>query len=279
MSALTLGGVAFAFGTLIALANKAFWVWKDPRVDGVSDMLPNTNCGACGFAGCQAFAEGLIDGKTQPAVCTVMGEDERADIAEFLNVDVGDADVRVARLLCAGDCNRSPNKATYSGLPTCGAAAAVAGGGKQCPWGCLGLGDCERSCDFDAIRMSPEGLPEVSPPLCTACGDCVDACPKDLFTIMPIAHRLLVQCRNPIDGDAATEMCSVACNSCGKCAVDAAHGVIEMIDGLPAINYELNDFAGPEAVARCPTGAIAWVEGAQFTSTAERRQPVGSTMQ
>jgi ferredoxin len=81
---------------------------------------------------------------------------------------------------------------------------------------------------------------------------------------MPLAHRLLVQCKSRLEGDEALAVCQVACTACGKCALDAKPGVIEMRDGLAVVNYDRNEEAGPEAIARCPTGAIAWVEGRQF---------------
>ena len=72
-------------------------------------------------------------------------------------------------------------------------------------------------------------------------------------------------------GDDAEELCRVACTGCGKCALDAATGLIEISDGLAVIDYTKNDQAGPEALVRCPTGAIAWVEGSQFAD--RRREP------
>lgn len=265
LSAAILGGVGLTFGTLIALVHRGFRVFEDPRIDALVDMLPGTNCGACGQAGCRAFAEGLVGGSIQPAECTVMGSGEVDAVATYLGVDAGEAHRRVARLLCAGGCDVAPQRAEYRGLGTCAAAAAIAGGGKACSWGCLGLGDCEVSCDFDAIYMNRTELPVVIPERCTACGDCVDACPKDLFTLMPVDHHLLVQCRNLLEGDRAEAACRVACNGCKRCALDAAPGVIEIVNGLAVVNYERNEAAGPEAIARCPTGAIVWVEGAQFS--------------
>jgi ferredoxin len=97
---------------------------------------------------------------------------------------------------------------------------------------------------------------------CTACNDCVEACPLDLFVLMPMDHRLIVQCKNLLDGDAATDVCAVACNACGRCAQDAPE-VVTMSDGLAVVNYDRIDLADPSAAARCPTGAIRWVEGAQ----------------
>jgi len=263
VSAATLGGVGVVFGTLIAVAHQKLKVWEDPRIDTLAEMLPGTNCGACGTPGCRAFAEALVGKSKEPVQCTVMGPDDITDVAEFLGVDAGVAHKRVARLLCAGGLQVAMQRAQYHGLETCAAADAVASGGKGCSWGCLGLADCEVACDFDAIAMNAMLLPVVDPDLCTACNDCVEACPKDLFVLMPIEQQLLVQCRSALEGDEAEALCSVACTACGKCALDAAPGLIEMKGGLAVVDYAQNEEAGPEATTRCPTGAIVWVDGAQ----------------
>jgi len=269
ISVAILGGVGLAFGTLISLAHLKLKVWEDPRIDEVTDLLPGTNCGACGQAGCRAFAEALVDGKVQPAACTGMGLDDIVDVAEYLGVEAGEANKRVARLLCAGGSDVAIQQAEYRGLQTCKAAVAVAGGGKGCAWGCLGLADCEIACDFEAIYMNPAGLPVVIPEKCTACNDCVEACPLDLFTLMPLEQKLIVQCKNLLEGEEAEAVCQVACNACGRCAADAAPGLIEMVNGLAVIDYDKNELATPEAIARCPTNAIVWVEGSQFADKPE----------
>ncbi|MHC4940146.1 MAG: (Fe-S)-binding protein [Planctomycetota bacterium] len=265
-SALILGGLGLVFGVLIALAHARFKVWEDPRLGTLTEMLPGTNCGACGSPGCRGFAEALVGHEKQPAQCTVMSPDEVEEVAEFLGVEAGEANNRVARLLCAGGAHVAVQQAQYKGLASCVAAAAVAGGGKGCTWGCLGLGDCEVVCDFDAIAMNEVGLPVVDPERCTACNDCVEVCPKDLFVLMPVRQKLIVQCKSELEGDEAEALCRVACTACGKCALDAAEGLIRMESGLAVIDYERNELAGPEAIVRCPTGAIAWVEHAQELS-------------
>src|SRR3990172_2342522 len=267
-SAVILGGVGLFFAALIAVTNRKFRVWGDPRIDVVAGLLPGANCGACCQPGCRAFAEQVVQGVIVPAWCTVASPDVRSDIAGYLGVDVGQAVQRIARLLCAGGRDAAPDRVDYRGLGTCKAAAAVAGGAKGCVWGCLGLADCEVACTFDAIWMNDVGLPVVIPEKCTACGDCVKACPKDLFVVMPMEWKLLVQCKSLLEGEAAERLCRVACNGCGKCALDAAPGVIEMKNGLAVVDYAKNDLAGPEATRRCPTGAIVWVEGAQFAKGA-----------
>ncbi len=261
-----LAGVAGFFGVLIAVANSRFRVEEDPRLDQLSDLLPGANCGACGFAGCRAFAEAALGGKVAPAGCTVISAAEQEDIAQLLGVGVGDANRRVARLLCAGGDDVAFRKADYVGIRSCAAAVAVSGGGKACPWGCLGFADCAVSCDFDAITMTPWGLPVVDPELCTACNDCVEACPLDLFVLLPLDAPLLVQCRNLLEGETAEAMCSVVCNGCRRCVQDAKEGLITMDRGLAVVNYDQIEWANPKAVERCPTGAIVWVEGAQSFS-------------
>jgi len=263
-SALILGGVGLFFGFVIAMVNKKFWVWEDPRIDEVEELLPSTNCGACGVPGCRAFAEAVVAGDQQPSGCTVMGPDDIDDLASYLGVDAGEANKRVARLLCAGGKNESVRNSDYSGFETCKAAAAVAGGGKACTWGCLGLADCEESCLLDAIYMNENELPVVIPELCTACNDCVISCPLDLFELMPMDQKLVVQCKNLLHGDAAEDLCSVACNACMKCVADSEPEVIEIRNNLAVIDYEKNSLTDPKAISRCETGAIVWVEGQQF---------------
>lgn len=265
-----LGGVGLVFAVFIALAYWKLRVWEDPRIDVVTSMLPGANCGACGLPGCHNFAENAVAGRIQPAACNVINEEGAALIASYLGVDAGQANKRVARLLCAGGSNVAVQLAEYRGLANCGAAAAVAGGGKGCSWGCLGFGDCGVACKFGAITMNQHGLPVVDVALCTACGDCVTACPKDLFEIIPLDQKLLVQCRSMIEGDGALASCAVACTACSKCVLDAAPGLVTIERGSARAHYELNSVADPAAIRRCPTGAIVWLEGAQFASTTPR---------
>ena len=89
---------------------------------------------------------------------------------------------------------------------------------------------------------------------------------------MPIEQKLIVQCKSELEGDEAEALCSVACTACGKCALDAAEGVIRMQNGLAVVDYDQNESTGPEAIERCPTGAIVWVERAQAFS-AQRSVP------
>lgn len=260
-----MAGLGLLFGTILALAYRFLRVEEDPRLEVVSDMLPGNNCGACGLPGCGAFAESLVAGTNLPGGCTVSNQETIDEIAGFLGVDAGEQIKRVARLHCAGGLAEARQIAEYSGYESCGAAAVTTGGGKGCSWGCLGLGDCVRACTFDALHMNTNGLPKVAIDKCTACGDCVDICPKDLFEALPVSQPLLIQCSVPLSGEEARALCKVACDGCERCSRDARPGLIQMANNLPVIDYK--DYNGPEcpeATFRCPTGAIQWVAADQF---------------
>ena len=256
---LTLGLLTLALAGLIAVANKKLYVYEDPRIDQVEDMLPHANCGACGFPGCRPFAEALVSGQVLPGKCSVSSDEGRSAIASFLGVALGAEEKRVARLACNGGKNVAINQAYYKGISTCQAATLISGGGKACSWGCLGYGDCEVVCDFDAISMNDFGIPVVDVQKCTACGDCVKACPKGLFSIHPISHRLWVACKSLEAGDEVLDVCDVGCTACGKCAMDAEDNMITMVKNLPVINYSKNHKT-QAPIQRCPTGAIVWLD-------------------
>ena len=124
--------------------------------------------------------------------------------------------------------------------------------------------------------MNEDALPVVDIEKCVACNDCVEICPKDLFVLMPLSQKLVVQCKSLLEGDEALARCSVACNACGRCALDAMPGVIEMKNNLPVINYELNEITSAAATMRCPTGAIVWLDSQkQFAPKSKSTLPVG----
>jgi len=251
-------GVALAM--LLAFANRKLYVWEDPRIGEVEELLPKSNCGACGQAGCRDFAEKVVCGDIIPAQCTVSSPQQRQGIADLLGVAAGAVEKKVARLACGGGRHVAFLRARYEGLKTCRAAAVVSGGGKECAWGCLGLADCATVCTFDAITMDRHGLPLVDSEKCTACNDCVEVCPKGLFSLEPLSRKLWVACKSQADGDTAEAACEVACTACGKCVADAPPKLMQLAGNLAVINYDWNDRASREPIERCPTGAIVWFD-------------------
>jgi Na+-translocating ferredoxin:NAD+ oxidoreductase RNF subunit RnfB len=270
LAAAIMAGLGILLGVLLAFAYRFLRVPEDPRQQRVEQLLPGTNCGGCGEPGCRAFAEAVIAGKRPPSGCTVSSPEGVAAIAAFLGVEAGTLDRKVARLHCAGGRAQAVQIAAYEGFESCRAAHVTGGGGKGCSWGCLGLADCQVACSFGAITMNGNGLPVVAPDKCTACGDCVVACPRDLFELLPLRQPLLVQCRVPLAGEAARKLCAVACDACGRCAQDAPPGLIRMVDNLPVVDYTQNVDAGPAPTFRCPTSAIQFVPKGQFSAAEVR---------
>ncbi|MBK1613556.1 Fe-S cluster protein [Rubrivivax gelatinosus] len=258
------GGFMAALGVVLAgvlaFANRRLLVQEDPRIDAVEDLLPKSNCGACGLAGCRNFAEKVVAGDIVPARCTVSSAEQVGSIAKLLGVGAGEVEKRVARLACAGGKHVAHMRAHYAGLETCRAATVVSGGGKECAWGCLGLGDCVAVCKHGAITLDLHGLPLVDPDKCTACNDCVEVCPKGLFSVEPEDRRLWIACRNRAEGDVAEASCEVACTACGRCVADAPDGLITLKNNLVEIDYAGNDQAERRFTDRCPTGAIVWFD-------------------
>ncbi len=251
-------GISLAM--LLAFANRRLYVYENPRINEVEDMLPHSNCGACGTAGCRNFAEKVVVGEINPGKCTVNAPEQNIAIAKLLGMEFSKEEKRIARLACAGGNHVALMRARYEGLSSCRAAAVAGGGGKACAWGCLGLADCADVCDFDAITMNRHGLPEVNADLCTACGDCVEICPKDLFSLQPVSNKLWMACKNKADGDTAELQCEVACTACGRCVADAPKGLISLENNLAVIDYAQNAKASHKPSERCPTGAIVWLD-------------------
>jgi len=218
--------------SVLVVANKRLYVFEDPRIDQVEELLPKANCGACGTAGCRQFAEKLVQGEIEPGKCTVNTKEMNQVIADFLGVDLGAGEKRVARLACAGGIHVAYIRASYGGVQSCRGAALVSGGGKGCSWGCLGLGDCAEVCEFDAIHLDKHGLPVVSEDKCTACGDCVTVCPnRAIFTYrsqerlldLPLlqwqGRKLSIVGRERFELRQAYQVAVLAdlCNDCGNC--------------------------------------------------------------
>jgi len=272
-----MGGLGLILAGVLAFANRKLFVAEDPRIDEVEERLPKANCGACGYPGCRPFAEACVKGEANPARCTVGGPESAANIAEYLGVELGNEERKIARLACAGGNHVARMRAAYQGLGSCRAAVAAGGGGKACAWGCLGLGDCEVSCGFDAIRMNKYGLPEVIEDKCVACNDCVIACPLNLFSLEPVSHHLWVACKSLAEGDQALADCEVACTGCSRCATDAPEGLISIKNNLAVVDYSKNQLATRLPIQRCPTGAIVWLEDQHVEKGAAAKKIIRKT--
>jgi electron transport complex protein RnfB len=255
---LSAAGVAAAI-ILFAIAQR-FKVIEDPRIDLVEDALPGVNCGGCGFAGCRNFAEACVKaGELSKLYCPPGGNDTMAEVAAILGQEAIEKDPLVAVVRCSGSFAHRAKVNHYDGAASCAIASSLYSGDTGCQYGCLGHGDCVRACEFDAIHMDPgTGLPVVTDEKCTACGACVDACPKHIIELRKKNKRdrkIFVSCINRDKGGIAKKSCSVACIGCGKCEKVCPHEAITIKNFLAYIDpvkCKLCRKCAPE----CPTDAI-----------------------
>ena len=262
-------GVLGAIGSLVLyFVSKKFYVFEDPRVGQVEEVLPGANCGGCGFPGCHGMADACVKEKDASnslgsLLCPVGGADCMAKVASILGVEAGAAEPKLAVVRCNGNLECRPKLSTYDGVKSCAVAASTFAGETGCAFGCLGLGDCVRACTFDAIHMNlVTGLPEVDEEKCVACGACAKACPKLVIEIRkknaaktPAVKRVWVSCINKDKGGVARKACSSACIGCGKCEKTCKFGAITIENNLAFIDSEKCKACGM-CVAECPTGAI-----------------------
>ena len=145
------------FGVILTIADKKFKVEVDPRVEAVRACLGGANCGACGYAGCDAFADAVVAGKAPVNGCSPSGAKGAEAIAAIMGVSAEAEERKVARVICQGDCGVAKERYNYDGYTSCATAAGLAGGPKMCRFACIGLGDCAQACAFGAIKIA-DGL-------------------------------------------------------------------------------------------------------------------------
>jgi len=251
---LTLGILGMIFGVSLTIASKKFSVQADPRLERISDLLPGSNCGACGQAGCFGFAESLLTGKLNPSNCRVSDEQTKQQIAELLGKSLEKEVKKIAILHCNGGI-KVKDRFIYQGIEDCISANLVLGGQKECVFGCLGFGSCVKVCPFGAIKMGSEGLPLIDETKCTGCGKCVEACPKSLLSLVPIDKKYFVSCKSRDFGKKVLEVCSVGCIGCRKCEKACPTGAIKVIDNLAIIDYNICENKG-QCFKVCPVKCI-----------------------
>lgn len=260
ISLITLGLVGAISSIILFFTAQKFHVFEDTRINDVEEALPSANCGGCGFPGCRAFAEACVKAETMDGLnCPVGGAPTMENVANILGRTVVAASPTVAVVRCGGTCDHRPRMNEYDGVQHCFIAHNLYSGETGCSFGCLGLGDCEVSCEFDAIKVNPvTKLPEVDEDKCTSCGACVKACPKLLIELRkkgPKSRRIYVSCRNEDRGPIAKKSCDVSCIACTKCEKVCPHEAITISNNLAFIHDDKCKLCR-KCVEVCPTNAI-----------------------
>ena len=256
-SGLVLGGLGLVFGILLAVAGKVFHVPVDPKAVAAREALPGANCGACGFAGCDAYAAAVAQGEAPVNACPVGGAAVAEQLAAIMGVDAGESQQRmVAVVRCQGTAERCRAKFSYQGIHDCLAASLVADGNKACHYACLGQGTCVRACQFGAIEIDErQKMAVVNTDKCTGCQQCVAACPKKVLAMQPAAAPVRILCRAAEEGKLVSDNCKVGCIGCELCGHACKFGAITFVNHLPVIDRE--KCVGCMMCAEvCPTMAI-----------------------
>lgn len=250
---IVLGIIALIFGISLSVTAKVLAVKVDPVEEQIRGLLAGGNCGACGYAGCDAFAKALRNGKAKLEDCPVTQGDDKNKIAELLGTKA-EVNSNIVHVFCGGGAN-CVNRAEYRGRQSCKDAAKLSGGHKGCVFGCLGLSDCLKVCPSGAITMNRENYPEIDRTKCINCGLCVSACPKKVIRYIDKNEKVTIACNNAHKGKAVRTVCACGCLACGICAKVCDNKAVEIKNNLPHFDKSKCTSCG-KCVEKCPAKCI-----------------------
>ena len=246
--------LGLGFGVILAFAGKIFASEPDERIEMITGVLPSANCGGCGFAGCAALAEAIVNGEAKTNACPVGGTETSNAIAGIMGEQALDSVRYRAQVMCSGANEFVRQKYKYDGSHDCEAANRLAGGGKACRNGCLGLGTCVKNCKFDAIKII-NGVAAVDYEKCTACGACVAACPKSIIKLIPFSATHWVGCMSTDKGAVTRKNCNIGCVACKLCETKCPVNAIKITDFNATIDYAKCTSCG-DCEKSCPRRVI-----------------------
>ena len=251
-----LAGISTIFGLGLALTAKKFSVKIDPRVQQVLDVLAHAHCGACGYAGCEQYAEAVVNNPdVPPNLCCPGGARTCETVGRITGKKAELKEPIYARVMCQGGWSKSAKKFPYEGVRDCRAVMLAGGGDKVCKYGCLGYGTCSRVCPFGAISMTEDHLPYVDIKKCTGCRKCETACPTKAIEVLPASRQVLVTCHSRDKGAETKKNCQLGCIACGICVKVCPFDAPSVKDNLSRIDLDRCRVCGL-CVSKCPTGAI-----------------------
>jgi RnfABCDGE-type electron transport complex B subunit len=237
LSIAAVSAIGLICAVMLTVASKVMAVEEDERASLIRDVLPGANCGACGFAGCDGYAEALAGGDTKPNLCVPGSDAVSKQISDILGVEYAEVVERVAVCQCGGSEGIGSQKMEYSGIKTCAAAKTLYGGANACRYGCIGYGDCANVCPNGAICIEG-GIARINTRLCTGCGLCARTCPNGIITTLADSVTTVVTCRSREKGAVVRQKCSNGCIACQRCVRECTAEAISVVDNLAVIDYE-----------------------------------------
>lgn len=153
---LLLGGLALLAGILLAFASRAFRVNGDPMAERIDAVLPQTQCGQCGYPGCKPYAAAVAGGEADVNQCVPGGERAMLAIADLMGVPPKEVEEEPA-----------PPMLAYIREDEC-----------------IGCTLCIKACPVDAIIGAPKQYHTVIEDHCTGCTLCVEPCPVECIEMV-----------------------------------------------------------------------------------------------
>ena len=243
-----------AAGILLTAASKIFAVQTDERVEAVAEALPQVNCGACGFSGCNDYADAVVNKDAPCNMCRPGGAEAAAKLAEIMGKAVEEVEQETAFVRCKGNCNVTTHKYDFDGVQSCAACNRFYNGSKTCTSGCLGYGDCVRVCPQNAISIV-DRIAVVDRSKCIGCGLCANECPNNLIVLRRKSQKIEVACSSADLGKITRKICEGGCIGCGICAKKCPNGAISVQNNHAVIDYSKCVNCGT-CKAACPMKAI-----------------------
>lgn len=157
---LALLGLALVFGAVLGFAAVRFKVEGNPIVDQIDDLLPQTQCGQCGYPGCRPYAQAISEGDDINK-CPPGGQSTIDALADLLGVE--------APTLDAEHGVEKPRTVAYIREDEC-----------------IGCTKCIQACPVDAILGAAKQMHTVITSECTGCDLCVEPCPVDCIDMIPL---------------------------------------------------------------------------------------------
>ena len=247
-------GIAAICGVGLTLAAKFMSVPVNETASEIRAELPGANCGACGFAGCDEYADKLAAGGVKTNLCTPGGDSVGKKVSKILGVEFEDVVEKHAIVCCSGTCEHTTYVMDYQGPQTCEGCNSFYQGRGSCSHSCLGFGDCVNVCQYGALTID-DGIAVVDPELCTGCGMCAKVCPNSLINIVPQVSWVFVACSSTDKGAFTRKLCAAGCIGCKRCEKNCEYGAIAIENNLAVIDPEKCTNCG-KCISVCPTKAV-----------------------
>ena len=254
ITTLVIAVIGIVVGAGLVFTGKKFHVDIDERESAVRECLPGNNCGACGYAGCDALAAAIAAGNASVNACPVGGAPVAQKVGEIMGTSAEATERKVAFVRCKGSCDVTHNQGHYIGIQDCRSAVLAGLNLTDCGYGCLGLGSCATACPQDAIQVV-DGVAMVNHKRCIGCGLCAKACPRGLIELVPASKRVIVQCSNHDRGPLVKKVCTAGCIGCMLCTKQCEFDAIHVTGNLAQVNYDNCTQCG-KCAQKCPAKVI-----------------------